>query len=139
MLVLFDIDGTLADISHRLHFVKHPEFDGSTWIDWTPDWDTFHDPVNVAKDEYIPEMVSLFHSLDNYQNKLVLVTGRPERLRQVTQDWIYMWVTQTVPFMFMRPDGDHRPDYQIKNEMLDTIGRGYVAKSWYPYSTMRER
>ena len=50
MKYIFDIDGTLADCSQRLHFIQPPEglvhFEpGET--DWKPDWESFYkDCVN---------------------------------------------------------------------------------------------
>ena len=43
MLIAFDIDGTLCDLSHRLHYVKPTIADGigNRATDFEPNWDAF--------------------------------------------------------------------------------------------------
>lgn len=125
MLILFDIDGTLADISHRLHFVKHPPHVEGEWIDWTPDWDSFHDPEQVAKDLPIPEMVQIHNTLETANHEIHYVTGRPIELWDTTDSWLTANLIRSSPDLWMRPSGDHRPDYQIKEEILETIKTDY--------------
>lgn len=50
--IVFDLDGTLADITHRLHFIK----------DGNHDWDGFF--AACVDDAPIPEMVALFQVLE---------------------------------------------------------------------------
>jgi len=47
-----------------------------------------------------------------------IVTGRNERFRQITERWL-TW--NEIPFsrLTMRPNKDQRPDYIIKQEILD--------------------
>lgn len=51
MDILVDIDGTIADIIHRLHFIQGPR----------KDWPAFFDAMD--KDEPIPEMIELVKAL----------------------------------------------------------------------------
>lgn len=48
----------------------------------------------------------------------ILVSGRPERTRTPTIQWL---IKHDVDFgyLFMRPEGDHREDHVIKEEILD--------------------
>lgn len=48
-IIIFDLDGTLADIRHRRHFVENPNKKYGLDIrlsddeeKWNPDWDAFH-------------------------------------------------------------------------------------------------
>lgn len=74
----FDIDGTLADPSHRLHHIqKRPK-----------DWDSFF--AAVADDIPIEHMRDLcrFLQLTIVGTKVVFLSGRPERTRFDTQRWL---------------------------------------------------
>lgn len=108
-LVIFDIDGTLADIRHRRHLVmKSP-----------PDWKSF----NAAMGDDIPNpaIVTLYHSLwDSGRFELILVTGRNERSRALTEQWL-AW--NEIPFnrLLMRGDHDQRADHLVKEALLDQL------------------
>jgi len=108
-VVIFDIDGTIADIDHRRHFV----------VDGNNDWKSFND----AMGEDVPNIavVSLYKTLwtsEAYQ--LVLVSGRSEAYRDITENWLF-W--NGIPFskVLMRPNRDSRPDEKIKFEILEKL------------------
>lgn len=108
---VFDIDGTLADLSHRLHFIEGKE----------KDWDSFYH--NVKNDSIIPQNVMTFLMLRNSMphENLLFVTGRPERTREDTEMWLArnVFMSQYIPTdtLFMREDDDHRKDYEVKEEL----------------------
>lgn len=110
---LFDIDGTLADLSHRLpHIQKTPK-----------DWDAFFDAC--ASDAPITHMLEVAHTLTADGAAVVFVSGRAERCRGATIEWL----KKNLPDLdwkgdrdlYMRKDGDHRPDHEIKLELLAQI------------------
>jgi hypothetical protein len=102
---IFDIDGTVADISHRLHFIQK-----------TPkDWDAFHNAC--CDDKPIPHMVRLAQVLNA---RIVYVTGRPLLSEKDTLYWIWIHIDVAGP-LYMRKNGDHRRDDIVKREMLDRI------------------
>jgi hypothetical protein len=104
---IFDIDGTLADNSHRTHhLVRQPK-----------DWDAYH--ALVAHDTPHNHVCQLAHVLAR-ESAIVLCSGRHDGQRDVTEVWL---VANDVPFrgLYMRKEGDHRPDYIIKRELLDQI------------------
>ena len=107
--VLFDIDGTLADIEHRRVHLDQPK----------PDWPTF----NAAMGDDTPNhpVVSLYKTLwQSGDYNLILVTGRNERFRKVTEQWL-AW--NEIPFgrLLMRADKDSRADHIVKEEILDRL------------------
>lgn len=107
--VIFDIDGTLADIAHR-----RPFLDGDK-----PNWTRF----NAAMGEDFPNtpIVDLYRALWNSGiYDLQIVTGRNEAFRKVTETWL-TW--NEIPFnrVLMRADKDNRPDNIIKKEILDKL------------------
>lgn len=112
---IFDIDGTIADCSHRLPLIyenvekriKKPN----------PDWDAFHKASNG--DLPISNVMRVLASLDNAYN-ILFVTGRPEFTRDRTQKWLdtFLWLDSY--WLYMRPDNNRRPDYQVKREIYET-------------------
>jgi len=109
--ILFDIDGTLANIEHRTHFVSGKK----------KDFDAF----NEAMVDDVPNepIVTLLNSLE-HKFQIVYVTGRLERYREVTEKFlegVKQWWTHDL-YLLMRPD-DQRyiPDYEVKQKLLDEI------------------
>lgn len=111
--IIFDIDGTLADLTHRLHLIKQD----------TPDWDAFH--LSCAADEVIQPTATVYQILQKYMDKcsFILCTGRSEVARDLTETWLRIHALNSDHLM-MRREGDHRPDTEVKREMLATI-RGF--------------
>lgn len=142
--IIVDIDGTIADLTHRLKYIElHPQGpDG----DLRKDWDGFYDAAK--DDEPIEEMVELVRDLVSIGYNLIFVTGRSERIRVLTEQWLkkhIMWDPEGVPFrypIFMRKEGDRRPDHVIKKEIYNTYikdkfdikfvleDRGRVVEMW---------
>ncbi len=108
-IVLFDIDGTLANISHRRPIL---ELDPNNWKDF---FDAIGDDTpNMA-------VVGLYNLLwANSGYECIVVSGRPENYRRITEQW-FVW--NNIPFdrLIMRTENDARADHIIKEEMLQTI------------------
>ena len=118
---LFDIDGTLADCSHRLHYIeKAPK-----------DWDGFFS--NCHADKSIEAICDLAHTLWQCNN-IVLVSGRPERCKVDTEIWLRQnhlnWNA-----LYMRKDGDFRNDDIVKSELLDEL----LSHGWKPIMAFDDR
>ena len=107
--VLFDIDGTLANIEHR-----RPFLDGDR-----PDWKRFNDAM--GDDTPNDPIVALYKTLWNDpEYELILVSGRNEKFREVTEQWFF-WNDIPVGELLMRKDNDQRADYVVKQEILDHL------------------
>jgi len=113
--VIFDIDGTLADCSHRKHFLEE-----------TPkNWEGFLDSKLVILDKPIEPIVRLARQLRNF-NYLIACTGRNERHRAVTQQWLNRHDLNMCKLL-MRANEDFRPDEIVKEEMLRQLqSEGYA-------------
>ncbi|HET9907243.1 MAG TPA: HAD family acid phosphatase [Anaerolineales bacterium] len=112
-IVIFDIDGTLADVSERLHHIrKKPK-----------DWDAFF--RGIPQDKAIHSMVRLCNMLYASGVKILLCTGRREKDRAETVKWLSQ---QGVNYheLILRPDGDRRSDVIVKREMLAGIDRSKI-------------
>ncbi|MFD5558548.1 hypothetical protein ACFWIA_32540 [Streptomyces sp. NPDC127068] len=103
-LAVFDLDGTLADTGHRQRFLERNP----------PDWDAFF--AAAPDDPPLTEGVALVLRTAATCEVLYL-TGRPERCRRDTLDWI---AAQGLPAgrLLMRRNGDRRPARRTKLAVL---------------------
>lgn len=103
-----DIDGVICDISARLERARKP--------DASVNWKIFLDPALLPLDSPIDgaaqALSRLTHHLD-YQ--IVLLTGRPEKLRQATISHLIDADMQWHELL-MRKDGDYRKSPVLKTE-----------------------
>ena len=108
MVFIFDLDGTLADNSHRLKFIQGE----------VKDWEGFHNLQ--GDDKPIWEVITVARALATAGQTLIYVTGRMEKGRNVTQSWLDKYRLPKGALL-MRKDGDHREDYVVKSEILDSL------------------
>lgn len=126
MIYIFDLDGTLADCEHRRHWLdtsKHLELTRAQC------WERFFDPEEVAKDEPNWPVRNCATALQDHSNTIWIWSARPERLRKATTQWFYAYSMLVWPWseeveeendmtLRMRPEGDFRPDHELKQEWL---------------------
>jgi hypothetical protein len=115
MLVVFDIDGTLANIEHRLDYVRSKPKNWKAFDAGIP-----NDKVNLPVAEVFTSM--LFH------HYIVLASGRNERSRKATEDWLWDNKLRGYQKLYMRKEDDYRNDSIVKREMLDEIIADYGKK-----------
>jgi FMN phosphatase YigB (HAD superfamily) len=110
VILFLDIDGTLADISHREYLIDTDD----------PDWDSFFDSELILMDKPIKEAQSVFKEIKDDFEDIVYVTGRPERTRKATKKWLEQHFDHLVEDtnLLMRADGDTRPNKEVKKELL---------------------
>jgi phosphatidate phosphatase APP1 len=103
--VIVDIDGTLADISHRRHHLEGKR----------KRWGKFFQAMD--RDLPIPEVAARVRQLSQ-DHTIVLVSGRPEDFRGVTEEWLRK---HKIPYeqLWMRKSGDFRADDLVKEEILE--------------------
>ncbi|MCE9564634.1 MAG: AAA family ATPase [Planctomycetes bacterium] len=106
--VIFDIDGTLADATHRLHHIQN----GSR------NWDAFF--AEAANDPVIEPVRDLVQLFDNQDYQIILVSGRTDKIRGLTEAWLDQ---HSIPYheLYMRAESDYRQDFLVKSELLDGI------------------
>lgn len=105
--VLFDIDGTLADIKHRCHYV---EGDKQNWTAFFEEMgaDTVNGPVL--------DLYNVLWAHPDYE--CIVLSGRPDNFRALTETW-FAW--NEIPFsrIEMRGAKDNRRDDVVKQEILN--------------------
>lgn len=112
MMYLVDIDGTIADLSHRLHFIAQKP----------TDWAGFF--AACPNDKPIPEVILTINLLRAAGAFIVFVTGRSSEVWEQTDAWLKEHVGFSSP-VYMRKAGDHRQDNIVKGELLDLILETY--------------
>lgn len=117
-MIIFDIDGVLADNSHRQHFYD----EGNR--------DKFYDPEEVMKDSLIIPTAHLINGLSMLGWYIVLLSSRRDNLKITTLEWLEK---NTINYheLIVRPKNDHliRGHAAWKAEVLqnlDTKGDGRV-------------
>lgn len=106
-LAFVDIDGVVADVRHRLHFIeRRPR-----------DWDGFFDAA--VDDPAHAEGIALVETLRT-DHEIVYLTGRPVRLAPATERWLAEHGVGGHR-LIMRPERDRRPAATVKLELLRQI------------------
>lgn len=117
--IICDMDGTLCDLTHRLHLVK-------SGIE-KKDWDGFFAQIksDPPKLDTIREIDGLSKEFD-----IIIVSGRPDTYQKETVEWLEKY---HVPFttILMRKAGDTRPDDIVKKEILDNYFKKDMIEKVY--------
>ena len=105
MIVIFDLDGTLSDADHRLHYIKGED----------RDWDGFY---AAAKDDAPNTPVIQTCQALADEHYISIWTGRSDAVKSDTESWLDQY---SVPFdkLYMREKGDHTEDNVLKKQWLD--------------------
>lgn len=113
--VIVDIDGTVANLDHRLHHIQTEDGTEATH----EQWEKFYQ--NCVNDQPEEEIIQLVESLEYNYYQIIFCTGRPETYREETTKWIQRNIDFQESFGFdlvMREEGDLRHDSQVKPEIL---------------------
>jgi len=107
--IVFDIDGTLANLNHRLHYMK----------DRPKNWKGFH--KGIREDSVYEDVVWLLKMFQASGCRIVIATGRSERQKEDTVWWLENVAKITFDAIYMREKNDYRDDGIVKKEMLDQM------------------
>lgn len=110
--VIVDIDGTLALMNNRSPF----------------DY--------MAADKDFPN-VDLFRLIETLteDSKIILLSGREETSREVTENWLKKYGFPKWEMLLMRAEKDYRPDDVIKKELFDT----HIKDKYYIMAVFDDR
>ena len=103
---VFDLDGTLANLSHRLHLIEQKP----------KDWDAFF--AACLRDSPIWPVIHVARALAE-KHRIAFITGRSEASRTDTEAWLAWY--DLFGRVYMRPRDDHRPDHIVKPELLSRL------------------
>jgi len=104
--IIFDVDGTIADVEHRRHFVN-----GNN------DWQSFRaETVNDTPVQWVCDIAKRFIAQGD---NVAFFSARNESERSITEKQIAEWIGDNHQGLFLRPDGDFRKDDEFKSELAD--------------------
>tara|TARA_X000000368_G_scaffold352466_1_gene293303 strand:- start:693 stop:1139 length:447 start_codon:yes stop_codon:yes gene_type:complete len=105
--IIFDVDGTIADVEHRRHFVTQRP----------ADWKSFkEETVNDTPVEWVCDIAKRHIARGD---DVAFFSARNESQRGVTETQISEWIGDGHKGLFLRPDGDFRPDEEFKSDLAD--------------------
>ena len=105
--IIFDVDGTIADCEHRRHHVSQRPSDWTAFKAAT----VFDTPV-----EWVCEIAKRHIARGD---DVAFFSARNESQRGVTETQISEWIGDGHKGLFLRPDGDFRPDEEFKSDLAD--------------------
>lgn len=113
-IAVFDIDGVVADVRHRLHHIEGPG---------RRSWNSFFRAA--GKDGLLAEGARLVADLGSTHD-IVWLTGRPEWIRGITTTWL---TRNGLPAqeLHLRPNGDYRPAREYKLDVLKALSDRDIA------------
>ena len=107
--VVFDLDGTLADDSHRIGLIQRDE----------PKWDKYF--AQCGGDTPIISTILMTQLFARAGAEIVIMTGRSGQVKDLTVSWLN---TYNVYFhdLFMRPEGDiTTPNKELKSAWVQEL------------------
>lgn len=125
---VFDIDGTIATVGPRIECITRDK----------PDWEEFFSRCGEdTPNEPVFDLCRVLLGIG--EHRVILLTGRTENVRQVTEDWLEKHGIVGYERLIMRAAGDKRSDFVVKPELLENSGivpdlifedRVQVVKAW---------
>lgn len=106
--VIFDLDGTLADIGHRMPLVAGKR----------KQWNEFF--LGCVDDKPIEPVIEMCNLLYRTGYRIRILSGRSAIVHTQTVEWLRQ---QGVHYhtLTMRPQDDRRPDHELKGIWLDAL------------------
>ena len=140
-----DVDGTLMNVEKRSIYAQRTKRD----TDKRMNWDNFLDPKimleydtpNVDVCDTIKSLRLVYSEEGGNENRIIITSARNERHRDVTMKQLQLAGVR-YDAMYLRDDGDMRPDDIVKAELLGKIitdgynptvafdDRNQVVKKW---------
>lgn len=109
--ILCDLDGTLANIEQRLHYLHQDK----------PNWDSFYQACDTdTPNEWC---VSLLTAMKAAGFRVILVSARTTNVLEKTKTWLdKIGLSDTVELVLVRQGDDHTQDQVLKQKWLDQSG-----------------
>lgn len=124
MDIIFDLDGTLADCSHRIHHIRE---NPKNWADFN---------AAAHKDSLIEEIAEVVKCLVLGGNRILICTGRENTngLRFDTEQWLD---DNGIEYdaLYMRPIRDYRDDPIVKAALYQQM----LEDGWHPRLVFEDR
>ena len=111
---IFDIDGTLADLTHRRHFIETKPKDWNAFKHFCFEDTPITHIIDLCRTLYWAGRADPPHYADDYEDyphhEIVLMSGRNECQRTDTEWWLREVACLPPMKLYMRTDEDYRPE-----------------------------
>jgi FMN phosphatase YigB (HAD superfamily) len=102
--IVCDLDGTLCDSSHRDHLAREKQ------------WDEFHSLLHLDKVHF--DVAYSLRLMQAGGMNVVMLSGRNERYRELTYNWLATKAHFNPEHIILRPDNNYETDAVLKPRML---------------------
>lgn len=111
--VIFDLDGTLADIKERRTL--------ATKEGGKIDWPKFFDPNNISLDKPNTPVIESFKALQKAGYRMVIFSGRSDATREETEKWLSKYEITYDKLLMRAGTGESMftPDDRLKEDWLN--------------------
>ena len=105
--IIFDVDGTIADVEHRRHLVSGEK----------KDWKNFR--LATEYDTPVEWVCAIARRYIEQGDDVAFFSARNESEREITEKQILDWIGEDHKGLFLRPNGDYRCDAEFKSDLAD--------------------
>ena len=117
-IVIFDLDGTLANIDKRRTLATK---------NGKMNWNVFFNPNNIDLDTPNQAVINMANILYSQDYIIYILSGRSDKTHQATIDWLSKHNVD-YDLLIMRPQNQlYKKDSDLKQSWLDTIGKDRVS------------
>lgn len=111
--IVFDIDGVLADCSHRLKYIQGKD----------KDYDSFYSYDEILKDKPILNLDKILFNMQCSEGSdidIKFISARNIKSITATAEWLekYFSIMVEEGDILMWPEKDWRPAYQVKEDLV---------------------
>ena len=126
MDIVFDVDGTLMNIEHRVKYARKylSESFNNLKAVANPDYDYDKFESEIVNDTPNVEVFAIAHALSEQGHKIIIASGRKRKQMDITLkmlDEYYVWGYSFWDHHFFRADDDNRKDSIVKEEMYERM------------------
>ena len=107
LTVIFDVDGTIADVEHRRHLVNGAN----------KDWNNFR--LATENDTPVQWVCDIAKRYIAQGDEVAFFSARNESEREITERQISEWIGDNHKGVFLRPNDSYEPDEIFKAELAD--------------------
>ena len=113
LAIAVDIDNTLFDSSERWNICQQLKKKSEIW-------NCFFDPEKLSLDKPIFDVINIVKQYHESGYKVIIVTGRVEKLREATIEQLKKFNVE-FEMIFFRKDKDFRKDFEYKAEIIEEL------------------
>ena len=118
---IFDMDGVIANIDHRLHHIYKDN----------PDWDAFFSDSELLRDSVIPATRTIMDGLESQKIFPIILTSRTENTRIATASWLAR-VGVKYSELIMKPENTHDLSSPAwKKSILENLVEAFGAPAYF--------